>query len=57
MQLEDEFLTVIATVIDACFLLDLALGFVTTFDDVLNKELVTDFGAIAKVPSMQYAES
>ena len=48
VQLEDEFLTVIATVIDACFLLDLALGFVTTFDDV-NKNVVTGFGAIAKV--------
>ena len=56
MQLEDEFITIIDVVIDACFLLDLALGFVTTFDDV-NKNVVTDFGAIAKVPSMQYAES
>jgi hypothetical protein len=52
VQLDDEFITIIATLIDACFLLDLALGFVTTFDDALNKELVTDFDAIAKVPSM-----
>ena len=49
MQLEDGFITTIDIIIDACFLLDLALGFVTTFDDVLNKALVTDFGAIAKV--------
>ena len=48
MQLEDGFITTIDIIIDACFLLDLALGFVTTFDDV-NKNVVTGFGAIAKV--------